>query len=248
MKLRKLNERGLQTFREFLQEARHGATAVRSVPISLMTWPVTSEEIVGAPELDAPPTLINRFELASYLHEALANVDTAIIEGRDGGGDPGFWAALSLFYFETLTPGYEENGNRILADNCYIPEVESALAGVRYFRHRLAGAYRLFNLYGDLCRPLLLSSPGVQNGLYTEITDSVFYTETRCVVEAVNLLYYDHASQRLKFGWNSKEKPGALPRLLAVIDQLDLTYDLQGIGGARLLRQLPREFDAWCSR
>ena len=245
MKLRKLNDQGLRTFHEFLQEARESGSAVRSAPTMLLTWPVTSDEVSGAPELKQFDHPTSRFELARYLHEQFSDLDRAVIEGKEGSGDRGFWAALSLFYFDILSPGYQQNGNRILADNCYIPEVDTMMAGVRYFRHRIAGAYRLFGLHREMSQPLLLANAGVQSELYAEITDSVFYTETRCVVEAVNLLYFDRENQRLKLGWNSKEKPGALSRLLAVIDQLDLTYDLQGIDGRKLLEQLPEEFNGW---
>ena len=195
------------------------------------------------------PAATNRFELASYLHGRLSRLDKAVIEGASGAGDPGFWAALSLFYFETLTPGYRENGNRILADNCYIPEVDTMLAGVRYFRHRLAGAHRLFDLHGELSRPLLLSKPGVSSGLYMEINRfGVLHRDPLRGGSSGTCCILNRSNQRLKLGWNSKEKPGTLPRLLAVIDQLDLTYDLQGISGERLSGQLPIEFGAWLSR
>lgn len=248
MKLRKLNEQGVKRFREFLEETRAGGSRVKNAPMILLELPLTSEEIIGAPELKPFTHAVSSFELAGYLHGQFSKLDAAVIEGTNGYGDPGFWAAVSLFYFDLLSSGYREDSNRILADNCYIPELGTTFAGVRYFRHRIAGAYRVFRLHGELSEPLLLSNAGTQSALYVEITDSVFYTETRCVVEAVNLLYFDKRNRRLKRDWNAKDKPGSLPRLLAVVDQFDLTYDLLGINGETLLAQLPEEFEDWHSQ
>ena len=61
----------------------------------------------------------------------------------------------------------------------------------------------------------------------------------------MNLLYFDRRNRQLKRDWNGKDEPGSLPRLLAVVDQFDLTYDLIGINGETLLAQLPEEFDTW---
>lgn len=242
MKLRKLNEQGLRRFREFLAEARMGGTSCPKVPEILLTLAPTSQEIIGAPELERISHK-NGYDLARYLHTRFAGLDESVIEGADGLGDPGFWAAVALFYFDLLAPGYRTGEEKPKADNCYIPEANIEVG--RYFRHRIAGPYRLYELRRELSEPLLLSPVGEQSTLYSKITDSVFYTETRCVVEAVNLLYFDAPNRRLKRDWNAKGKPGTLPRLLAVIDQLDLTCDLLGISGAALVAQLPDEFDLW---
>ena len=117
MKLRKLNELGLKRFREFLEEARTGGSRAKNAPLILLELPMTSEDIIGAPELKSFTHAVSSFELAGYLHGQFAQLDAAVIEGTDGYGDPGFWAAVSLFYFDLLSPGYREDGHRILTDN-----------------------------------------------------------------------------------------------------------------------------------
>lgn len=243
MKLVKLSPQGLRTFREFLVDARNGA--VLPVPTTLLSLPFTKQDILGSPDLDDLPPTVTRYQLARYLSDHFVGVDPLVVEGQSGMGDQGFWAALSLRYFDLLAPGYTAGKSKPLAVNCYIPETETQMAGVRFFRHRIAGAYRLFKLYGHFSEPFLLTSPGEQSSLYTIITDSAFYTESRCVIEAVYHLYFDGASRTLKKGYNAKDRPGTLPRLLAVADQLEMTYDLLGIDGWTLLDQLPLEFDAW---
>ncbi len=246
MRISKLNAQGLKSFRDFIQEARGGAAL--PVPSTLLTLALTTEELAEPPELENLPNTLTNYQFARYLTERLADQPAHIVEGTSGMGDQGFWAAIALYYFDLLTPGYSSGRAKPRAVNCYIPETESDMAGMRFFRHRVAGPYRLFKLYDELSEPFLLSPPGEQSGLYTTLTDSAFYTETRCLVEAVNLLYFDPRTKRLRKNYNSKDQPGSLPRLLAVVDQLDLTYDLLGIDGKALLKCLPDEFSEWLPR
>lgn len=249
MKLRRLTDEGVTSFREFLAEARAGEVRPPVVPTLLLTLSGASEEIPDAPELEPLPSGTSGYELARYLNEQFANLarrDSSVIEGADGFGDGGFWAAVALFYFDLISPSYGAGREKPKADNCYIPESATAVgAGVRYFRHRMAGPYRLYRLYGPLSEPLLLSAADTHSTLYMKITDSGFFTETRCVMEAVNALYFDARKHRLKRDWNADDKPGALPRLLSVVNQLDLTYDLLGLSGEALIEQLPEEFTEW---
>ena len=246
MRLRKLNEVGLGYFREFLREARENGACPPKVPEYWIESPLTSQEVVGMPELETFPHQISGYELARYLHDQFKGLDPAVIEGAKGLGDPGFWGAVALFYFDLITPGYGAGLEKPKADDCFIPQTDITVG--RYFRHRVAGPYRLYKLRGKLSEPLLLLPVGKQSTLYSKITDSVFYTETPCVIEAVNLLYFDARNRRLKRNWNAKDEPGALTRLLAVVDQLDLTYDLLGISGEALVKRLPKEFDLWRPR
>jgi hypothetical protein len=248
MILRKLNEDGVRRFREFLKEAREFSDRPVSVPEILLTLPQTSEEIDDGPELEELPFHFSGYDLARYLHGQFGRLDQSVVEGKDGLGDAGFWAAVALTYFDLLTPGYRSGSGIPKADNCYIPEIGTTMAGVRYFRHRVAGPYRLFRQYGELCQPLLLSPASEQSVLYVKITDSNFYTETRALIEAVNLLYFDAHNRRLIRDWKAKDKPGTFPRLLTLVDQLDLTYDLLALDGPALLECLPQEFDAWKER
>jgi len=245
MMLRKLSEQGLKTFREFLADARGSVLRPPDAPKMLLALATTSEEIAHAPELDPFFHPRTNYELAIHLHAQFVGIDASVVEGSDGRGDPGFWGAVALFYFDLLTPGYPLSQKELKADNCYIPGSVSEIQLGRYFRHRIAGPYRLYKLYGEHSEPFLLSPPGEQNALYNKITDTAFYTETRCIVEAINLLYFDARKRDLKPGWNAKDGLGTLPRLLAVVDQFDLTYDLLGIEGKTLLEQLPEEFDPW---
>ena len=249
MRLRRLTTEGVASFREFLAEARLGGVRPPVVPTLLLTLAGTSEEISDSPELEALPAGTSGYELARYLNEQfeqLARSDSSVIEGVDGFGDPGFWAAVALFYFDLISPGYRSGREKPKADNCYISESATALgAGVRYFRHRMAGPYRLYKLHGRLSEPLLLSPADAHSALYNKITDSGFFTATRCIVEAVNALYFDARRHRLKRDWNATNKPGALPRLLAIVNQLDLTYDMLGLSGEALIAQLPEEFEEW---
>ena len=88
------------------------------MPLNL---PTTSEELIPAPELDSAFRPETNYDLAVYLRAQFDSIDSAVIEGADGRGDPGFWAAVTLCYFDLLTPGYPHDQKSVKAANAYIP-------------------------------------------------------------------------------------------------------------------------------
>ena len=60
------------------------------------------------------------------------------LENADRWGNPGLWGWLSLFYFDALCASVPGAMYR------YLPETTGATAGLRYYRHLLAGPYRLY--------------------------------------------------------------------------------------------------------
>jgi hypothetical protein len=242
--LRQLNEVGIRAFRGFIERSFAG-DAVESVPESLLNLEPTSEPLSVDIELDPLSSRVTSFELAKYLHRQLRPLPPEEVEGGDGQGNVGFWAAVSLFYFELLTPGFRRREAKAKTVNRYIPEVDTQFAAVRYYRHLIAGPYRLYRDFGEMSRPLLLGPAHQANALYNKITDSAFYLQTPCLVQAIALLYFETARGRMKQGFNDPAKPGSLPRLLRVVEQLDLTVDLLALDGKGLLDMLPVEFEAF---
>lgn len=245
MKLRKLNTDGVKKFEEFITKAREHPEQKLKTPHSLLTDSEYSEEIEGAPELE-PIIDTNIYQFARYLNEVFSPLDIEIVEGENGRGDRGFWSAVSLFYFDSLIRSHGKGKNTILSVNCYIPEKFGTVgAEMRYYRHRILGPYRLYKLHGELSEPFLLPKIGIQSSLYAKITDVLRLTEMRCLIEVIGILYFDAKKKRLKPDWDKKDTPGNFYRLLAIIDQFDLTYDILGINGKLLLKLLPKEFNAW---
>ena len=64
-------------------------------------------------------------------------------------------------------------------------------------------------------------------------------------------LYVDRVTAKLRPGSTGMSRatapPGSLPRLIAVLSQLAMTYDIYGMDGLQLLGVLPAEFDAFAA-
>jgi hypothetical protein len=67
----------------------------------------------------------------------------------------------------------------------------------------------------------------------------------RGVLEAALMLYFDPKKRRPKPGAQTPGNPGTVRRLVHVLQQLDLTYDIYGLSGRQILELLPEEFDEW---
>jgi hypothetical protein len=67
----------------------------------------------------------------------------------------------------------------------------------------------------------------------------------RGLIEVVDRLYWNPDTSRPKRGAASDTQPGSLRRLIAVVQQLDLNYDLYGMSAQEIEALLPMEFDVW---
>jgi hypothetical protein len=231
-KLRRLNARGIEELRGFLQRIRDGEEFQGSPAILYLddystTLPHTVEI--------KPRRFASKFDAAEYLAGVLANVQAP----ED---DAGIWSWLALFYFDQLSPIDETGKRRPREDYHYIPTIETG--GWQRGRHLLAGPYRLFTLHRQSAR-LLLHPPVHQHGAF--IYNLGFRRDlitNKGLIEAIDLLYWDTKRHRPKRGATSS-RPGNLRRLIAVIQQLDFNYDLYGMCAHEILQLLPPEFDTW---
>jgi hypothetical protein len=66
------------------------------------------------------------------------------------------------------------------------------------------------------------------------------------VAEAATKLYYDPATRSFRRGAGSSVR-GAARRLAALLNQLDITWYLYGMGVEDLISLLPKEFDRFRS-
>ncbi len=227
-KLRRLNAKGIDAFRELLQHIRDGAEFHASPAI--LYADEYSQRLARTIEIEAR-AFANKFDAAEYLSGILADVTP----------DIGLWSWLALFYFDQLSPVDGDGNRRPREDYHYIPSD----SGWHRDRHLLAGPYKLFAMHRDHAR-LLLHPPVHQHGAF--VYDLSFRRDlitNRGLIEAVDLLYWDAKRKRPKRGATTASRPGNLRRLIAVVQQLDFNYDLYGMGADEILRLLPPEFDGW---
>jgi hypothetical protein len=232
-RLRRLNDRGIAAFRQYLQQIREGEEFQPSPAVlhiddysSRVEPAITIEDRQFETKLDA----------AVYLTEALAPL------GTSASGDRGLWSWLALYYFEQLSPKNAKGARRPREDYHYIPSSERIWSRDR---HLLAGPWRLYALHGIHAR-LLLNPRVHEHGAF--VYDLGFRRElitNRGLLEAIDTLYWDREEDRPKKGASSTKNPGNLRRLITVVQQLDFNYDLYGMNAREILDLLPREFDRW---
>lgn len=231
--LRKLNARGIAAFRDYLRSIRAGSE-FQSNPALLY---VDEFSTAIQPRIEiAPRRFAHKLDAAVYLSEVLHPVESPALTS-----DAGLWAWLALYYFDQLSPIGADGKRRPREDYHYITGTGRWV----HERHLLAGPYRIYRMHGERAR--LLLHPAVhQHGNF--IYDLSFHRDlitNRGLIAAIDLLYWNPRTKRPKRGATTATRPGNLRRLIAVLQQLDLNYDLYGMRAAEILDLLPDEFAAW---
>lgn len=231
--LRALNEEGIDAFRRFLQMIRNGDTFQGSP--ALLFVETTSYPLRDDVRVEKR-TFASKYAAAVYLGEILRPLALRELDEK------GLWSWLALFFFDQLSPENEEGIRRPREDYHYIPDETS---GWFRERHLLAGPYRLYLAHGERSRLLLYPRVHQHGQFVYQLAHRRELIGNRGLVEAIDLLYWDRAHDRPKRGATTGSRPGNLRRLIRVIDQLGLNYDLYGMSGRQILELLPPEFDPW---
>jgi hypothetical protein len=181
-------------------------------------------------------TFGNRLEAAKYLDEQFSTGELSDIER-----DTALWSWLALFYFDELCPA-DSGGSRKPGERArYIADSANFQ---RYYRHLLAGPYRIFRAHRKapekalavLCQPLY--RPG---DLVEQLASRQELVTNTAVMEVATVLYVDPSTGKPKRGSQTKSA-GAVRRLADVLSQFDVTWDLYSAGLVELLGILPPEF------
>jgi hypothetical protein len=232
--VRILNDKGIETFREYLDALRSGTT--QKPPVDLLEDAWSSAKLHVEIEIENM-SFKNRFEAAKYLFDKLRPLDTSKIERNIG-----LWTWLSLKYFNQVCPFNKNKKRSPGQDYRHILDTDSRL----YYRHLLMGPYTVYRLHGSEAPLLLYGALFQMTEAYREIACRQAFITNSGIVSAANSLYYDIKKRRPKRGFADKvKKPGSLRRYIDVIQQLDLTYDLYSLSGEEILDLLPPEFDEW---
>jgi hypothetical protein len=230
--LRRLNARGVSAFAEYLRSIRAGVE-FQANPALLYVDEYSTPVI---PRIDITlKRFARKMDVATHLATTLRPIETPALSE-----DVGLWAWLALFYFDQLSPVGADGKRRPREDYHYIP------ADLRRGRdrHLLANPYRLFQLHGEHAR-VLLYPPIHQHGQFVyDLGYRRDFLTNRGLIEAIDTLYWNPRTKRPKRGAAS-DRPGSLRRLIAVLQQLELNYDLYGMSAREILELLPHEFDAW---
>lgn len=236
VRLRRLTASGIAAFRGYLAGLRSGSG--ETPPYQML-----EEDDYAVPAYDEivveERLFSSRLDFAKYAQGIFSK-----IEPDELLNDTGVWAWLSLYYFEQVCPLRSDGLRSPGRDYRHIPE-----PGFRYgHRHLLSGAHLVYTIYGLGDYPgvfLLYSALSNESQIYHQIVSRQNLAANRVVVEAAGRLYFDKKTRRPKKGAFQTNRPGALHRFVALIQQLDLNYDLYSMEPFEILDLLPAEFDRW---
>jgi hypothetical protein len=230
-KLRVLTGLGLASFGEYLSRLKddpHGVPPVDLLQDSEASAPLGADVSVDEIEFST------KLEASRYLRERLEGVDRELVDQNRG-----LWGWLSLLYFDQLIRR-STDGTRTPGDSArYLPSEDRR----REYRHLLQGPYKLYVLHGEKARLLLNKPLHVWSDLEEQLVGIQEVIRMPGAMGAADLLYYDPARNEAKKGTTNRRKQGTVRRFGAIVQQLDLTYDLYSMSGQELLNLLPREFD-----
>lgn len=237
MRLRRFTSDGLRHFEELLIGMK--ANPSLSPPSTLLTDPTFTTAISPPVEVH-PQVFSDRMELGGYLNSLMSDDLVA-----DHARDPGLWTWMTLLFFDQVCPA-DDNGQRNVGAQLarWIPRLDLSR---RFYRHCLLGPYMAYRSHRKNPKQaaVLLADP-----LHITTSEAFrLFIETPFInmeapVALATKYYYDPEKKKLRRGAGVKG-PGGLRRFLAVIQQLDLTFDIHSLTVERLHSLLPEEFRRW---
>jgi hypothetical protein len=179
-----------------------------------------------------------RGEAGTYLHSIL---DSTALTRDDIMSNIGLWSWLSLFFFDSICPSRENKGRRVNSDYYYIYDRKRR----DYYRHLLYVSWRIQNLAGNHHRLFTTARIDTIDKVTDRVMGNLTLIRIPCIFEVLDRLYWDEKSQdiRKKMGSTKTHRGNLLHRFPAVIEQLEMTYDLQSLNADQLIDLLGDEFD-----
>lgn len=228
MKLRRFTEAGISRFDDFRASPLRTEDQLQKI-IEDMTCSVIANADIEVERVSLP----TRFAVGEYLY--------ALFDGAEAPGvniDVGIWTWLAAFYFEQLCPPVSSPGDRPR----WVPAVDNYR---QYYRHLLAGPYLIYRAHSDnphRTMALLANPPHQPGDIAEQLASRQELVTNPSVMEVATRLYINPATNSPKRGAAGRG-PGSARRLAAILNQLDLTWDLYGLDPDKLLAILPSEFD-----
>jgi hypothetical protein len=234
--VRQLTDDGIAQFIQFLASQRAGAN--EPIPYSLLTAAKTSSPLSAEIAIERK-SFNNRFAFGEYLVGSLKPLDK-----REIGNSYALWTWLALYFFDSICPVVGGKRN-VLEDAVYI--LGKVFNHRKYYRHLVRTPWLVVNEHGECGKVMLLMrDKGSRSEIFEQLAASKDILGNETVIAGAYRLYFDPAEQRPKRGSGGKGA-GSPRRLSAIVQQLDLTYDLRDCTVEQFLALLPPEFDRFRS-
>ena len=111
----------------------------------------------------------------------------------------------------------------------------------KYQRHLVRTPSHLYAQFGSDADHFLCGNLGSRGELFEQLTSKQEFWRPN-FMKITKLLYYDKKNDQLKTGAGSKIK-GAPRRLKRILDQFDITWEIEETTPKDFVRRLPKEFD-----
>jgi len=233
MKLRLLNDLGIDIFREYLNQLRNGSTD--SPPFNILQDDDTTITISKNCEINKR-IFSNRRDIALYLSEALRDFTFSEVESNIG-----IWSWLDLFYLDQTCPLDNEGKRYPGADYRHILSLDFR----HKYRHLLFGPFRIYVAHPDSAYSLLCGAIDKPGDFNEQVGSRIEKISNNGLIRSLDMLYYDKDCDRIKRGASDRKKKGSLRRFLDITDQFDVTYDLFSMTPEKIDNLLPEEFNEW---
>ena len=246
-RLHELTPEGINAAKAWLSALRGGLSI--PFPETILTSPPYAQPV--EPEIYVGKRNFNsRRDASMYLIRRLAPLGpTRIID------NPYLWSWLGMFYFEEIvrkdTNGNPRLGSNSNTDILYVwgpsSGTQDGWGERRRFAHRLMLAYEIYRQHGESAWFMLEEPVNSLSRFTMRLAGAPELFRSTGIVHLAHLLYADPNTRKLKqsSGGDSRATapPGSLPRLIDVLNQLYMTYDVYGMSAEQLLHWLPSEFD-----
>ncbi len=234
-----LTQDGMAMARRYLEGIR--ASGWTPLPTGLLSDPEYSRPV--EPEAFVEERSFNdRREAGEYLLGQLEPLGSAQVTER-----PYLWSWLGMLYLEH-TMMSREGGGRRFAEIAYLIDPGSHDSRDRS-HHRLLMAYDIWRLHGDDAWMLLDDAVDAMGQFALRVVQSPVMFRSPGVMRLIHQLYGDRTTRRPRRGTlgsdNASAPAGSLPRLIVVLNQLSMTYDVYDMESEQLLGLLPSEFDSF---
>ena len=240
--VREFTPEGLEYAQRYLASIRE--VVWRSVPSELLFDEEYATPVTPSVSVEER-SFRDRRELGQYLADRLAPLGADAV-----GSNWHLWSWLGMFYLESIGGGASGRSSKTLfADIAHI--IDPTRDSRDRSHHRLKMAYDLWTRWGEKAW-YLLNQPANSLPQFTlRIVQSPEIMRSEDLVPLALALYVDTATGELRSSATgmsqSQAPPGSLPRLIAVLNQLSMTYDVYGMTMEQLLPLLPAEFDGFRS-
>lgn len=233
--LRTFNDSGMDLFKKYLIELK--ANPKQGIPPILQDYRCT-EIIQPAVQVDQRH-FRTKYEFGRYLYETVKdNVSAHTLRTSIR-----LWCWLTLFYFNEVCPTNSSGERKVLRLEKYMPSTAHIASGLD--KHLLFFPWKMVSLHGADAEWLLGGPLREDSKVMRELANSYRRNVSIDFIRLARSLYFDAKKGAIKTGATTN-RPGSLRRLDRVINQLDLTYDIFGVGSQRLSQLLPQdEFHRW---